>query len=421
MSDDFNDDFKSGLIKKIAKNSHIYELGNRGARIYFRKSSKSFKLWLDFLFYQLKEAGKKKRPVVWTNIYTPSELIYSLDLFPIYPELISGVLASVGLANYFIETAESKFYSTDLCSFYRVAAGLVLKDWFPAPDLIISSAQLCDGSTKFFHNLSKYYNCEHYLIDSPYYDDEEANSHRYLVAQLKEIASKVDKITGRRLSQERINYVFNLANQTREDILKINELRENIPSPLSGWDAMAYILYMFFSSLGTKKGWEFYQTLAQEVKEKVDLKRGAIREEKHRLLWLHQIRPYYPNEIIQNLQENKGVISFEEVSQVYWGALNPQRPWESLAQKMAANFGVGPIERRIKVIYDLVKKYKIDGVIHFSQRGCRQSCGGAYIIKDFLQEKGIPMLLLDGDGADSRNYSKGQTRTRIEAFLEMLS
>jgi len=72
-------------------------------------------------------------------------------------------------------------------------------------------------------------------------------------------------------------------------------------------------------------------------------------------------------------------------------------------------------------VYDLVKRYKIDGVIHFSQRGCRQSCGGAYIIKDFLQKKGVPMLIMDGDGADYRNYSKGQTRTRIEAFLEMLS
>ena len=30
------------------------------------------------------------------------------------------------------------------------------------------------------------------------------------------------------------------------------------------------------------------------------------------------------------------------------------------------------------------------------------------------------MLILDGDGIDSRNYSKEQTRLRLEAFLEML-
>jgi len=419
LPDNFNDGLKSALIKKIAKNSNTYNLAKFGSEIYFRKYPKSFKLWLDFLFYQLKEACKKRKPVVWTNIYTPSELFYSLDLFPIYPELISGVMASSGIANYFIETAESKFYTTDLCSFYRVATGLVLKDWFPKPDLIISTSQLCDGSTKFFYNMSEYYHCEYYLIDFPYYDNPDSRD--YLATQLKEIAHKVNKISGQRLSDERIKYSFNLSNQTREYIIKLNELRKNIPSPLSGWNAMAYILYMFFSSLGTKEGLEFYHTLYKEIGVKVKQKTGLLEREKHRILWLHQVRPYYKNEILQNLRENGAVISFEEVSYLYWQDLDPQKPWDSLAQKISSNFGSGPIERRVEVVYDLVKKYKIDGVIHFSQRGCRQSCGGAYIIKDFLQEKGVPMLILDGDGADSRNYSKGQTRTRIEAFLEMLS
>ena len=37
-----------------------------------------------------------------------------------------------------------------------------------------------------------------------------------------------------------------------------------------------------------------------------------------------------------------------------------------------------------------------------------------------MREKGIPMLILNGDGADSRNYSEEQTRLRLDAFLEML-
>jgi len=108
LPDNFNYDFKSALIKKIAKNSNTYNIIKAGSKLYFRKSPESFKIWLDFLFYQLKEACKKRKPVVWTNIYTPSELFYALDFFPIYPEVISGVLASIGIANYLIETAESK-------------------------------------------------------------------------------------------------------------------------------------------------------------------------------------------------------------------------------------------------------------------------------------------------------------------------
>jgi benzoyl-CoA reductase/2-hydroxyglutaryl-CoA dehydratase subunit BcrC/BadD/HgdB len=37
-----------------------------------------------------------------------------------------------------------------------------------------------------------------------------------------------------------------------------------------------------------------------------------------------------------------------------------------------------------------------------------------------MRKKDIPMLILDGDAIDSRNYSKEPTRLRLEAFLEML-
>ncbi|GAI70617.1 unnamed protein product, partial [marine sediment metagenome] len=49
-------------------------------------------------------------------------------------------------------------------------------------------------------------------------------------AQLKEIAHKIDKVTGQHLNNEKINYFFNLSNQTREYIIKLNELRKNVPS-----------------------------------------------------------------------------------------------------------------------------------------------------------------------------------------------
>jgi len=68
----------------------------------------------------------------------------------------------------------------------------------------------------------------------------------------------------------------------------------------------------------------------------------------------------------------------------------------------------------------MVERYQIDGVIHYNQRGCRQSCGGVPLIKEFLKKQNIPMLILDGDGIDMRNYSEGQTRTRLKAFLEMI-
>ena len=72
------------------------------------------------------------------------------------------------------------------------------------------------------------------------------------------------------------------------------------------------------------------------------------------------------------------------------------------------------------VALELAERYNVNGVIHFSHWGCRQSCGGEYIVRDIMQKKGIPVLILNGDGADCRNYSEEQTKLRLDAFLEML-
>ena len=71
--------------------------------------------------------------------------------------------------------------------------------------------------------------------------------------------------------------------------------------------------------------------------------------------------------------------------------------------------------------YDVdVPMVRVDGVIHFSHWGCRQSNGGVRLIKDTVMEYGIPFLNLDGDCIDERNYSKGQYLTRLEGFMEII-
>jgi benzoyl-CoA reductase/2-hydroxyglutaryl-CoA dehydratase subunit BcrC/BadD/HgdB len=43
------------------------------------------------------------------------------------------------------------------------------------------------------------------------------------------------------------------------------------------------------------------------------------------------------------------------------------------------------------------------------------------LFKDALQKIDIPLIHLDVDCVDERNYTQGQIMTRLEAFLEMLA
>jgi benzoyl-CoA reductase/2-hydroxyglutaryl-CoA dehydratase subunit BcrC/BadD/HgdB len=413
---------KRGLLPKLVGgllgSGFAMELAKGGVKWSYRKETSAFGLWLDFLFDNLKRGFRRERPVAWISAFTPSEIPYAFDLHPILPEVIACLAAHLGVSQRAISVAEQNLYSADLCSFYRCGAGLTLGGYLPEPDLIISTSHLCDGAHRFFHNMSHLFGCDHYLIDVPYGNDGRA--HAYLVDQLRDLADAIEKRTGHRLDGERAAEVLELSNRTREVMLEINELRRRAPSPFSGSEGMSYVLGMNFSTVGTELGLAFFRDLHGVVQGRVNRGEGVIDDEKYRLLWLHRIRPYYPNTIFDILERRGAVVSFEEANHIYWEAMDPGHPLDGLALKMLSNRGCGPIERRMEAILEMAEKYRADGAIHFSHWGCRQSCGGSHMVRDVMRERGIPTLVLDGDGADIRNYSEGQTRTRLEAFIEML-
>ena len=405
-------------MRGFLRSGFTMELAKWATKWSYRRENKAFWLWLDFLFDTMKRGFHRERPVAWISAFTPSEVAYALDLHPILPEVIACLAAHVGVSEHAISRAEQDLYSTDLCSFYRCGAGLALEGYLPKPDLIISTSHLCDGAHRFFHNMSQVFGCDHYLIDVPYGGD--GHGHTYLIEQLNDLADLIGRRTGHHLDGERAAHVLDLSNRTRKVMLEINELRRSVPSPFSGSEGMSYVLGMHFSTLGSHLGLAFFRALHGIVQGRVDRVEGVIGKEKYRLLWLHHIRPYYPNTIFDILGGLGAVVSFEEANHVYWDPMDPKHALEGLASKILSNSGCGPIENRIEAILEMAERYRVHGAIHFSHWGCRQSCGGAHMIRDVMKERGIPTLVLDGDGADIRNYSEGQTRTRLEAFIEML-
>lgn len=381
------------------------------------KEKKAYKIWLRFLLHTLQKAYAHKRPVVWINSFLPTELVYGLDATPIFPEILSALVTYLGWSVRPIAKADTRV-STDLCSFYRCALGLALENFLPRPDLILSSSQLCDGANKFFNYLSRIYQCPHLLLDPPYHNHSSA--HRYMEEQLQEVMGKTSRWLHLPLRKERFSEVLHRSNQARQWIAKINELRRAIPSPFPGSEGLSYLSGMTFHSMGSPWAIRFFQLLHREIEKEVMDRKGYISEERHRWLWLHHVRPYYRNEIFNILSSRKVAISFEEANYLYWPPLDPSEPWKSLARKILSNVWAGPLERRIKAIEEIITNYSIDGVIHFSHWGCRQSCGEAAMIGDWLKQKGVPYLILSGDCTDPNNYSPGQTRTRLEAFVEMM-
>jgi benzoyl-CoA reductase/2-hydroxyglutaryl-CoA dehydratase subunit BcrC/BadD/HgdB len=370
-----------------------------------------------YFLRQTRQAFLQKRPVVWASLLFPSELIHAAGATPFFPEMFAAAASSVELAPRFLDRAQADGFSGDACSFHRVILGSYLEGFLPTPRVIASVNYLCDSAPLSFQAISLQEGVPYLLPEIPY--EADAGSLACLAEQLEEAGAVIAHSCG----LTKVEYDRNLrealttSNAARRAMREVEELRRAHPFLLDGREALGHLI-MVASSFGHAAGVDFYEGLAREMRKKVAGNGGDSNGSK-RLLWMH-LKPYYPHSLFDYIERYGGRIVCEEFNCCYWDELDPDSPYESLARKLSGHFGVGPGERRVERIVELARSYRVDGAVHFSHWGCRQSTGGAVLIKEALRREGVPTLLLESECIDNREYQDGQVSTRLEAFLESI-
>jgi benzoyl-CoA reductase/2-hydroxyglutaryl-CoA dehydratase subunit BcrC/BadD/HgdB len=381
----------------------------------------------------IKKAYCKKYPVAFGSLFLPYELLHSLDLVPFLPEVMAGFTAGIGIADKTLKEASARWYTPDLCTFHRSASGAVELNLFPVPQFLICSSLACDAAQKTFYIDAKKYNIEDnfYLIDVPY--KKTPDSIKYLASQLEDISASISKKMGKQLDMNKFRYALRLSNEFRYWVAKVNEIRKELLIYPKYFNGLSYIL-PFHALAGTKDAVVVYKNIYFELKDFLEMQKGLSGNKKNsskfeikqdiaktkRILWLH-LKPYYKNNIFEILENNNCRVVFEEINHVYWPELDEEKPFESLALKMLSHPLNGSAENRMAAILDMVRNYRIDGVILFSHWGCRHSNGSARIIKDTLRNNNVSTLILDGDCLNKNNSSEGQILTRIQGFMEIIN
>lgn len=98
-------------------------------------------------------------------------------------------------------------------------------------------------------------------------------------------------------------------------------------------------------------------------------------------------------------------------------------PKEQMYEMIYRFNGLGDLcGSQLRLVKDAVEKLKLDGVMVFTCMFCRPLCLPANMTKDFLgkEHPDLPVILMELDAYDSRNYTPEQYRTRLESFAEIL-
>ncbi len=425
-----SDAFRSKLEEKISQEMGEKLLKSRVFRHLFKKvffwqadfQLKATEEMTNFALDITAKSLKEGKPTAWTSAFFPDEIAYAAGMTPFSPEIAAGVMAAFGQAEEMLKEAESDGFSPETCSFHRCAGGMDINDYLPEPAMVLASTHLCDGAPQLLKILASRHGVDFNVLDIP--ADRSQKAEEYLTRQIEEVFSSCERITGRRISQDDIEKSFAASNRAREKWLEACELRKKFPPVLTSPAALSFV-YLNFLGYGNPRTADIFSLLVDELKKKLenmfDLNhpgRASGNKENPYLLWLH-LRPYFSRELFEYIQ-GRAEIVYEEMNHLSWPPLDPDEPFRSLARKILSHPGLGPIDNRVEAIEEMIEDYQIDGVVHFSHWGCRQSAGGTYQLKDSLKDMGVPFLDLQGDCVDPGGFSTGQIRTRMESFLEML-
>ena len=357
------------------------------------------------------------QPVAWCGVATPFELLHAMGVTSCFAEFVGAMLASMGDIDKLLEIAEQNGYSTDICSYYRSVHGATLQSLMPTPNFVIATSCPCSSGLSTIEYLAKHFNKDLFVIHIPQKQDLESIS--YLADQFRDMVTFVSDHTDQPLDTDNLRQVIEKSNRAREILLQVYEMAGAVPTPARRKD-MINFYYVIALIMGLENAIELAEAYRDEFERKIKNKEPGVPGEQVRLMW-YQNRIQFKNPLEQMLEDEfKAAVVVDESNDITWDPIDPDDPYEGLAKRIMSNPLVGPLDNRIEHLIQLAQRNKIDGMINPCHWGCRQGTGARGLIEDGLKKAGIPVLNLEVDCVDPRNFSEGQARTRLQAFIEMI-
>ena len=130
-------------------------------------------------------------------------------------------------------------------------------------------------------------------------------------------------------------------------------------------------------------------------------------------MWEPSFQQYF------NLNEKYDILGCD-LNYDFIGKIGTSDPLKGIAEKLITIPYNGDFEKIADHVTGIIDMVKPDGIIQFCHWGCKQSIGIANLYKKIFKEKDIPFFDSRWRYNGQKKQSKGQIKTRLEAFLEIL-
>ncbi|UCG60820.1 MAG: 2-hydroxyacyl-CoA dehydratase [Candidatus Zixiibacteriota bacterium] len=392
------------------------------------------KIMADY-FYELDAAARDdSKKVAWCTSVGPAELLLSFGFHVYYPENHGAMLGATRMANDFIPVANAIGYSPDICSYLTSDIGSFIKketplskayegiEGVPKPDVLVFNTNQCRDVQDWLSWYARELNVPIMGV-STFRNIGEMTDEVLagIVQQIKDLIPKLEKISGNKFDIDKFREVLALSKKCTEMWRDVVETMVARPSPMSFFDATIHMGPAVVLR-GSETAVQYYETLHAELKQRIKDGIGAVEDEKYRLYW--EGMPIWGK--LREMSElfiglKTAVIPSTYCNSWIFNAFDPADPFLSMARAYTEIFIVRDENFKEKYIEDIVKRYKLDGILFHDAKTCPNNSNNRYGMPERLEKRlNIPTLTINGDLNDLRCYSEEQTRTNIEAFIEQL-
>jgi benzoyl-CoA reductase/2-hydroxyglutaryl-CoA dehydratase subunit BcrC/BadD/HgdB len=398
------------------------------------KSTQMLKEIMKQHFYELDEAAKTgSKKIAWCTSVGPAELALAMGFLVFYPENHAAIMGANRTATEYIPIANAYGYSPDICSYLTSDIGAYLKgetplkksygiEKVPKPDVLLYNTNQCRDVYDWFNFYAREFNVPILGVNTPRNQPKIREDVVEVCArQMEEMVPHLEEISGQKFDIDRLREV--LADSLRCSLLweEVLNTAANIPAPATFFD---HCIHMGPAVVmrGRKEAIMYYETLLQELKDRIKNGIAAVPGEKHRFYW--DGMPIWGKlRLLSNTfaSLNSAVVVSSYCNSWVFSKFDPRDPFKSMARAYCSIFISQDDNFKERYIAEKVEKFKIDGIIFHDSKTCPNNTNCRYAMPQRLQKQlGIPFLIINGDLNDLRCFSEEQTITNIEAFVEQL-
>ena len=318
-----------------------------------------------------------------------------------------------------------KYLPRNTCALIKSAFGFKLGKVCPyleSADMIVGE-NTCDGKKKSYETLDDLVP-NLYVMDLPQVHSNEGKA--LLAAEYERFKTAMEELTGVQITPERLKEGIEIVNNRRAAMHRLYKLRAHDPAPISGLDALLINQVAFYDD--PVRFTDSVHKICDELEERIAQGQGAKAKGAPRLLF-SGCPMAVPNWKLPWVVESAGAVLVGEESCVgERGTRNlVDDSGQTVEELMAAIVDrywkidcavFTPNPERPEHIKQMAADYKAQGVIHYGLQFCQPYAMEAIPVEKKVEAGGIPTLRIE---TDYSMEDAEQLKTRVEAFLEMIS